>query len=91
MGVLESVPCTLSNQPRGWQARSDLEGLLSSSQAADWRKIASFFLGPEPEGFDFTVRFPVVVCSLDLFMLMETVMEAETQVEHGVSRINRKG
>lgn len=56
MGVLESLPQRLSNQQRDWTPRSDLEGLLSSSRASDWRKVASWFLGPEPEGFEFTVR-----------------------------------
>lgn len=57
VGVLETLPSTLSNRPKGWAPRSDLEELLSSPLATDWRKIASFFLGPEPEGFSFTVSF----------------------------------
>lgn len=53
VGIIETLPQRFSQRPERFMGRSDMETLLSSSNAADWVKISEMILGPAPESFKF--------------------------------------
>lgn len=56
VGLLEVIPQKINLRPPFFFGRNDLETLLASPNSSDWIKISEMFLGPVPEGFQFTPK-----------------------------------
>ena len=56
VGLLERLPAKMQDRAPAYFGRSDLETLMSSSDAADWVRITEMLLGPVPESFHFTPK-----------------------------------
>lgn len=55
-GILERVPQLINERPPPYFGRDDLETLFASPDCRDWIRISEMFLGPVPEGFNFTPK-----------------------------------
>ena len=53
VGLLERIPQKMNERPPLFQARDDLETLMSSNSSADWVKLSTMLLGPPPDNFLF--------------------------------------
>lgn len=56
VGLLEVLPAQLNWRPPPFKGRTDLETLLSSTNAQDWVRISEMLLGPAAPGFVFSPK-----------------------------------